>query len=174
MVILLLLGVAICLLYRGLGAPVRGRLKGIRTWTQLQQMWQVFWCSTGGGNAFVSCLPAALNFGVSSMLLKAGLCLKLSNGTHLAHLRFSSQQALPQVARGLLQAPQRPRTGRGRARSTREAVDARRSAAWRLELWAALPVLGGLILAAGSAQTDPTDPTEALPFGARRWGFVVR
>eukprot|EP00913_Durusdinium_trenchii_P002194 g2026.t1 len=91
-VILLLLGVAICLLYRG------------------------------GGNAFVSCLPAALNFGVSSMLLKA----------------------LPQVARGLLQAPQ------------------------RLELWAALPVLGGLILAAGSAQTDPTDPTEALPFGARQ------
>ncbi|CAK9072429.1 unnamed protein product [Durusdinium trenchii] len=78
-VILLLLGVAICLLYRG------------------------------GGNAFVSCLPAALNFGVSSMLLKA----------------------LPQVARGLLQAPQ------------------------RLELWAALPVLGGLILAVRSAAASP-------------------
>ena len=30
--------------------------------------------SAGGNNPFVSCLPSALNFGVSSMLLKASAC----------------------------------------------------------------------------------------------------
>lgn len=42
-------------------------------------------CYRGGNNAFVSCLPSALNFGVSSMLLKA----------------------IPQVAASLFRAPQR-------------------------------------------------------------------